>query len=289
MLKSARKMKFLTALTASLLSVTTLVSAAEIKLGIGTVNTSAGLNLRQGPSAESSALATAALNHKVVILQEENGWYKVDYDLTVGYMKAEYLDFDPVKNIDLGKAAAQEGAAHVRTAPSAESVSLTTVPIGGYVHIIGFNEGWYKVEYAGLTGYVRSDLLTLTEKYNSSDTSLGQQVVDLALTFMGTPYRWGGTTPKGFDCSGFTRYVMQQFGISLERTAAQQYGCGVAVSKEELRKGDLVFFGSGRYIDHVGIYIGNGEFVHSANSGVTVTALSSAYYANRYVGARSVL
>ncbi|GFZ96830.1 hypothetical protein GCM10008018_49020 [Paenibacillus marchantiophytorum] len=108
---------------------------------------------------------------------------------------------------------------------------------------------------------------------------------------LGVPYRDAGTTTKGFDCSGFTAYVFDQFGIDLPHSSSAQDKEGFWVDKSDLRKGDLVFFNTGgKGISHVGIYLGNGEFIHSAsNEGIVKNKLSESYYAKRYVSARRVL
>ncbi|MEC0230361.1 MULTISPECIES: C40 family peptidase [Paenibacillus] len=108
---------------------------------------------------------------------------------------------------------------------------------------------------------------------------------------LGIPYKDAGTTTKGFDCSGFTRYVFDQFGIDLPHSSSAQDKEGFWVDKSDLRKGDLVFFNTGgKGISHVGIYLGNGEFIHSASDeGIVKNKLSESYYAKRYVSARRVL
>jgi len=116
-------------------------------------------------------------------------------------------------------------------------------------------------------------------------------LVRTALSCRGTRYSRGGTSRGGFDCSGFTRYVYAKYGISLPHSTAAQAHLGRPVSKSELAAGDLVFFHTHRAgISHVGIYIGNGRFVHSATHGrgVVVDSLNAAYYAPRYRGARRV-
>ena len=123
---------------------------------------------------------------------------------------------------------------------------------------------------------------------------LGEQIVRYAEKFLGTPYTWGGTSPDtGFDCSGFTTYVFRNFGVSLNRSSKDQIKNGTAVSKSNLQPGDIVIFKNrGKTaIGHVGIYIGSGNFIHAANKkeGVVITALSSSYYSQRYVGARRVI
>ncbi|MGN7765664.1 C40 family peptidase [Paenibacillus sp. 22594] len=108
---------------------------------------------------------------------------------------------------------------------------------------------------------------------------------------IGTTYKFGGTSTNGFDCSGFTSYVFKSIGLTLPRTSKAQFSVGTSVSRNNLRSGDLVFFNTfGSGVSHVGIYVGGGKFAQSSSSrGVTVTSLSQAYWANRYVGAKRVM
>jgi peptidoglycan DL-endopeptidase CwlO len=110
-------------------------------------------------------------------------------------------------------------------------------------------------------------------------------VVGIAMQYLGTPYRWGGAAPGGFDCSGFVMYVYAQVGVSLPHNAAAQYGYGSPVSRSDLQPGDLVFFNG---LGHNGIYIGGGQFIHSPHTGdvVKISSLSQSWYASTWVGAR---
>jgi peptidoglycan DL-endopeptidase CwlO len=110
-------------------------------------------------------------------------------------------------------------------------------------------------------------------------------VVGIAMQYLGVKYVWGGASPSGFDCSGFSMYVYAQVGVSLPHHAASQYGMGTAVSKSELAAGDLVFFNG---LGHMGIYIGGGQFIHAPHTGdvVKISSLSDSWYAATYVGAR---
>jgi len=119
-----------------------------------------------------------------------------------------------------------------------------------------------------------------------ASSTLGGQAVAIAMQYLGTPYVWGGASPAGFDCSGFTMYVWGQLGVGLPHNAAAQYGTGVAVPREALEPGDLVFFDG---LGHVGIYVGNNAFIHSPHSGdVVKISTISGWYSDRWVGARRV-
>ncbi|RAV12502.1 C40 family peptidase [Paenibacillus contaminans] len=121
----------------------------------------------------------------------------------------------------------------------------------------------------------------------SAETPLNAAVDEL----IGTPYRDGGMSEKGFDCSGFTKFLFDKLGIELTRTSRSQNTEGYWVDKSDLRAGDLVFFNtSGKGISHVGVYLGDGVFAHSASDeGVTKSKLSEKYYKERYVSARRVM
>jgi murein DD-endopeptidase / murein LD-carboxypeptidase len=119
-----------------------------------------------------------------------------------------------------------------------------------------------------------------------------EKLIPIAQKYLGVPYAWGGTSVKGFDCSGFLTTVYSQIGISLPRTSSSMYNVGSNVSKSDLRVGDLVFFNTyGSGVSHVGMYIGNNEFIHaSSNKGVTISNINDPYYwASRYIGAKRVL
>jgi cell wall-associated NlpC family hydrolase len=122
-------------------------------------------------------------------------------------------------------------------------------------------------------------------------SSKASAVISTAKSFVGVPYVWGGDSPSGFDCSGFSQYVLKQNGISVPRTAADQYTVGISVSKSNLRVGDMVFFTTYKAgASHLGFYIGNGNFIHASSSkGVTISSLSNTYYSSHYIGARRII
>lgn len=135
----------------------------------------------------------------------------------------------------------------------------------------------------------RSQAVVASVPQKQVSRSNNSTLVEHALSLQGTPYRFGGTTRNGFDCSGYSQYVFRGSDIYLPRTAADQFRVGTSVSKGELQAGDLVFFSTyGPGATHVGIYVGGGRFVSAANSGVSVSSLNSGYYASRYIGARRV-
>ena len=277
-------------------------AAIEMKTGIGIVQ-AGSLRLRAKPNTDAEILATATAGDNVVIIRKVDNWYLVDYNLHVGYMSADYIQVKDRENVELGYGIVEDTVVNMRSKPSSDGELVAQVPRGETAYIIGFNCGWYKVQYESQTGYIRSDLLALSEapKYNTKNSvgsapvviSEGEKLVKYAKGFLGVPYVWGGTTPNGFDCSGFTKYVYGQMGYKLKRTAAEQLGNGTSVSRSELKIGDLVFFkntySTSAAASHVGIYIGDNQFLHAAEGGVKITDMDMEYYAARYVGARRVI
>ena len=115
-------------------------------------------------------------------------------------------------------------------------------------------------------------------------------VLNYAKTFIGVPYAAGGMSDRGFDCSGYVKYVFGHFGINLSRTAGEQYNTGQKVSSAEAKPGDFVAFSSGRYISHIGIYLGNGKFISATSSrGIAVDSVHGPYWGSRFLGFSRVL
>ncbi|NLM44170.1 MAG: hypothetical protein GX201_09205 [Clostridiales bacterium] len=138
------------------------------------------------------------------------------------------------------------------------------------------------------------ELYTLHNTYEADRAALirreaGNKLVEYAKQFVGVKYVWAGSTPKGFDCSGFTKYIFNVFGVNLAHSASSQFKSGEKVSKSDLQVGDLVFFTTYKPgPSHVGIYIGSNKFIHASSGSkkVTITDLNSNYYSRRYLGAR---
>ncbi|AYV68347.1 MULTISPECIES: C40 family peptidase [Niallia] len=128
--------------------------------------------------------------------------------------------------------------------------------------------------------------------FNAHEASAASKksVVTVAKKYIGTPYKYGGTSPKGFDCSGFVGYSYKKVGKSLPRTTASMYKKGKKVKKSNLKKGDLIFFKTYKKgASHVGIYIGSNQFIHSSSSkGVKVDKLSNSYWKTKYYGAKRI-
>ena len=287
----AAKVFLLSALTTLLLSVSAMAAEGELAIGAG-VTTGTSLRLRAEASTSSSILTTLNKDITLAVLDDStSGWYKVSYAGKTGFVFADYLALDE-DNVFETYGRVTGDAVNVRTAPSTESDTLGTVSGSSILTVNGLLDGWYDVTCeSGTRGYIRSDFVDLLSTGASAN---GSSVVALAQQYLGVRYVYGGASPKGFDCSGFTMYIMKQFGYNLPHTATGQWlsGQGTKVSYAEMMPGDLVFFcdpsrSLGKACSHAGIYVGNGQFIHasSSKSGVIYSDLTSGYYHNYYVGA----
>ena len=297
-------------LTAAL-TATMAVSAYAYDVQGGTVTTSSAVNFRQEATPQSESMGKLSDGTRVAILDETDGWYKVAYNGEVGYMSADYVESQPIMNIECGGAKVTTSVLNMRSGPGTENSIVTKLYEGSVAKIIGINNAWFKVQYGGETGYISPDYVSIvpykatatasapvavSTSSGSASTASGtrQQIIDYAAKFLGCKYVYGGNTPSGFDCSGYVKYVFKHFGVELTRTSANQYANSVKIKKSELKIGDLVFFsqnaGSSK-VGHVGIYVGGGQFIHAAapGKGVRYDSLNSTYYSSHYIGSGRVL
>lgn len=265
-------------------------SASAASQGGGKV-TATSLNFRSEASTDATILACAAYGSPVVVLEKtDEDWYCVLYQGKKGYMNSAYLENITVLDYDIGKGRLIGDGVRLRQGPSLDSETITYLYKGTSVKLIGVDGEWYKADSNGQIGYIHSDFIEIPLEESTSGTcTKGQEIVNWSKDFLGTTYVYGGSRPGGFDCSGFTYYLYNQSGIAITRTASSQWYDGTQVSKDELQIGDLVFFSSNSSssIEHVGIYIGDGQFIHSSSGGgcVKINNLSDYYYLTNYYGA----
>ena len=287
------------------------VSAYAYDVQGGTVTTSSAVNFRQEATTQSESKGKLSDGTRVAILDEVDGWFKIAYNGEVGYMSSDYVESQPIMNIECGGAKITTAVLNMRSGPGTENSIVTKLYEGSVAKIIGINNAWFKVQYGGETGYISPDYVSVVP-YKSTVTASApvavssssgtataasgtrQQIIDYAAQFLGCKYVYGGNTPSGFDCSGYVKYVFKHFGVELTRTSASQYSTSVRIKKSELKIGDLVFFsqtaGSSK-VGHVGIYVGGGQFIHAAapGKGVRYDSLNSSYYSSHYIGSGRVL
>lgn len=273
----------------------------------GTVKCSSSVNLRSAANTSSSILAELKNGTAVTVVSTANGWCKVTCSGKTGYIKQDYVSTTgSVSNntsASTGTAAVVKCSSTVnfRSAASTSSTVLGELKNGTAVTVLSTSNGWSKVSYAGKTGYISADYLVtassgtaISPSNTAASVSISakrQSVLNYAAQFLGVPYVYGGSTPSGFDCSGFTSYVFKNTVGSIPRVAQAQYDATTRVSRDDLLPGDLVFFGSSTSsISHVGIYVGSNQFIHAPSTGDVVKYSSlTGSYATRYQGAGRVI
>lgn len=296
----------------------------------GYVNVSSAY-VRKDASKSAEILTSLYLNDEVTILNEKDDWYEIKLPDGTGYIFAELVSDKSTEVTSRGSVSrtattktdstssekviktgyVNATAVNVRKEASTSSSILTTLKQKAEVSILQDLSGWYKVKISDGTGYVSKQYIvdsldkvvvkkqTTTPTQTSQSSATGtasataQDVVAFAKKYVGYKYVYGGSGPTTFDCSGFTMYVFKQFGVSLPHNARTQANYGKYVSKSNLQPGDLLIFNnsSNTSIGHAGIYIGNGKFVHAANSktGVTTSSINSGYYSIRFVEGRRLV
>ena len=256
-----------------------------------------GVRMRSGASTTSSILGVYNTGTKMTITGESGNWYKVSYSGRDGYVSKDYMT--TTKPGNGGGSTSQTGYikgndVRLRSGAGTNYSILGTYNNGTPLTITGTSGNWTAVTINGVKGYVNSTYVTTTKSDGGSKPSgsIGETIVATAKQYMGAPYVYGGMSPSGFDCSGFVNYVYKLCGYSMSRVASSIYNNnGTYVEKANLQLGDLVFFASNSSsIGHVGIYIGNGQFIHSSSGAgcVVISDLSSSYYLRNYVGAKRI-
>ena len=271
-------------LAAALIAVTTVI-VPGFAANMGTVVTTDGLNVRSEANTDSSILTTLSYGTQVDVISTsgDGTWHQVSYNGITGYVSGDYLQVTEEQLYGQ----VMDGPLNIRSGPSTSDAVVGSLSTGSVVELQETLDGWYQID----EGYISSDYVAQVDASVAASSGKGSQIAQYALQYVGCPYVYGGSSPSGFDCSGFTTYVMKHFGSSINRTASSQMDNGTSVSKSQLQPGDLVFFNSGnssKRATHVGIYTGNGQFVHASTSttGVIVSDLNSSYYSSTYVGAR---
>lgn len=287
----AAKVLLLSAATTLLLAVSALAAEGDIAVNVG-ATTGSNLRMRAEASTDSSIVTTLNKGVAVSVLDTSaEGWYKIAFNGNTGYVSADYMIIDQ-DNLFETTGRINTDSVNVRTDATTDSEVAATLENGTFLTVTGLKDGWFAVTCKyGTEGYVRSDFVDLT--YKGSGTAGG--LAETAKQLLGTPYVWGGSSPRGFDCSGFTMYLYKQLGYNLPHTASGQWKSGIGTrvySISELQPGDLVFFNdpsrnAGKACSHAGIYIGNGQHIHASsarNNGVVISDLTSGYYNKYFIG-----
>lgn len=270
-------------------------------LGMSVIS-SGNLNIRQEASTDSEVIGILTNHNACELLEDAGEWYKVTSGKVTGYVNKQYLvtgdEAESIAEQEIKTVATvNTETLNVRAEKSTEAAVLSQVGNSEAFTVNSVADGWVEISVDDSVGYISQDYVTLAQalptaktieqvKYGDGVSDVRASVVSYALQFVGNRYVWGGTSlEKGVDCSGFTMRILGKYGISLPHSSRAQPSYGTKISASEAKPGDLFFYGSGRSISHVAIYIGNGQIVHASNKrdGIKV---SNAYYRNPICVAR---
>lgn len=249
---------------------------------IGIADVDNHLNVRETPDESGKLVGKMSNNAACEILGTEGDWVHIKSGKVEGYCHTDYLlsgllARKRAEEIVVTVAEATSGGLRVRTEPNTDCEILTTMAEGEALEVVEELDGWIKVLLDDEEGYISADYAKVKENLDTAVTMTellyGEGVSDVrvelcqyAKQFIGNPYVWGGTSlTKGADCSGFTLSVFKKYGISLPHYSVSQSQMGKKVSLSEARAGDLVFYSNGSRVNHVGIYLGNGQVVHASS------------------------
>lgn len=264
-------------------------------LGMSVIS-SGNLNIRQEASTDSEVVGILTNHNACELLEDAGEWYKVTSGKVTGYVNKQYLvtgdEAEAIAEQEIKTVATvNTETLNVRAEKSTEAEVLSQVGNSEAFTVNSVVDGWVEISVDDSVGYISQDYVTLAQalptaktieqvKYGDGVSDVRASVVSYALQFVGNRYVWGGTSlENGIDCSGFTMRILGKYGISLPHSSKAQPSYGTKISASEAKPGDLFFYGSGRSISHVAIYIGNGQIVHASNKrdGIKV---SNAYYRN---------
>lgn len=248
--------------------------------------TGSSVNLRKEPSTSALIVGKVVEGDNLISCGKtaDGQWYKVKFSDVEGYIFAEYVSEDLSEIV--GDGTINDGV-NFRKEPSTTAEIIGKLSTDSKVTIVDCKDDWYKVLVNDMEGWVVARCVDrVTQTSRSGGNLTAQKVVEIAKKQLGKKYVWGTEGPKTFDCSGLTQYVYGSVGIKLNRVSTDQATQGIAVSKANLKPGDLLCFSGinaqnkGAKVSHVGIYIGSGKFIHAANSnrGVVIDELEDSYY-----------
>lgn len=261
---------------------------------IAIANVTDNLNIRSEAGEDASLAGKLPADAAAEILGVDGDWTWIRSGDVEGYVKSEFLltgkpAQERAKELMTLTATVKGQGVNVREEPNTDCEVVDQVATGEEIPVLEDLGEWVKVEMDGEERYVKAefvevgeklrDALTLSEaRYGEGVSDVRVAVVDYATQFVGNPYVWGGTSlTNGADCSGFVMSVMANYGVGLPHSSAAQANCGTRVGLDDLKPGDLIFYGSGRRIGHVAIYIGNGQICHASNKRTGIT-VSNMYY-----------
>ena len=270
--------------------------------------TATSLNVRSGAGTSYSVITKLSKGTVVDVIESaSNGWKKIKTSGgTTGWASGDYLTTGSVGNSSTNnstsqtsyKATVNTDSLNMRKGAGTSYSVITKLSNGTVVDVLeSASNGWKKIKTSnGTIGWVSGSYLAngVVEQTSTPSTNKVQAVIDLAHKQLGKPYVWGAEGPNSFDCSGLIYYVYKNAAsITLPRTSSDQYSAGVAVSRSNLKAGDLIFSstdGTGN-ITHVAIYVGDGQMIHAPRNGKNVekVSINNSYWNKAYVGARRVL